>query len=253
MTERIEGFTRKKLEINLWIKIIRQIENIVSVYDRVARIISLGLADKIRRKALIVSSLLADERRAVVDVGCGPGTSVREILRLVVPKYIICVDPSIYLLEFCMQKFRVERIYMDFVVGVAEYMPIRDRAVDVVTVFYAARDFSDPQRGFKELLRISRCSIAIGDIFLPDDSISRVIVKTWICYFVPLIVDIVAFGHGKDYRGICDSLNGWYSLEKLKEFFLKLASVKAMYTRSHALGGIGYAVIVKDTCRLKWS
>ena len=232
-------------------KIIRQIENIVSVYDRVAKIVSLGLADKIRRKAIIASSMLTSRRGVVVDVGCGPGTSIREILRLINPKYITCIDPSIYLLKFCKQRFEVERVYMDFVVGVAEHMPIRDRVADVVTVFYAARDFSEPQKGFKELVRVSRCSIAIGDIFLPDNSISRTLVKTWICHLVPLIVDIVAFGHGKDYRGICDSLNGWYSLRRLKEFFLELSSVKATYTRGYALGGMGYAVIVKDTCGFK--
>lgn len=251
MPGRIERCSRKKLKADIWRRIIRQIENIVSVYDRVAKIVSLGLADKIRRKAIIASSMLSSGRGVVVDVGCGPGTSIREILRLTNPKYITCVDPSIYLLEFCRQRFDVERVYMDFVVGVAEHMPLRDRVADVVTAFYTARDFSEPQQGFKEMIRVSCCSIAIGDIFLPDSTISKTLVKTWICHLVPLIVNIVAFGHGRDYRGICDSLDGWYSLKKLKELFSGLNSVKATYIRGYALGGIGYAVIVKDTCGFK--
>lgn len=233
----------RRLEHRHWETIIEQIETIKKEYTILGDLSSLGNARRVRRGALRRAvTLLGHAPRVVVDVGAGPGDSVREAAGLIAPGYIVAVDPSPRLVsEACMGLEHV----CDAVVAVAEHLPIRDRGADLATSFYAARDFRDLRRGVREMVRVSR-TIAIGDIFLPRNPVTRLLVRAWVCVAAPLLAVLVAFLRGLSYRGICSTLRGWCSVEDLAALIREEASSLGLGARveprSMVLGGLGYVV-----------
>lgn len=237
----------RHLERKQWETIIEQIESIKREYTILGDLSSLGNARRVRRGALRrAAAVLGHAPRVLVDVGAGPGDSVREAARLLSPGYMVAVDPSPRLVsEACTGLEHV----CDAVVAVAEHLPIRSRGAELATSFYAARDFQDLRRGVREMMRASRV-IAVGDIFLPRNPVARLLVRTWVCVVAPLLAMLIAFIRGLSYRGICSTLRGWCSVEDLAALIREEASGlglgAAVEPESLVLGGLGYVVAAAE-------
>lgn len=237
----------RRLERRQWETIIEQIESIKREYTVLGDLSSLGNARRVRRGALRrAAEVLGHSPRVLVDVGAGPGDSVREAAGLLGPGYIVAVDPSPRLVsEACRGLEHV----CDAVVAVAEHLPIRGRGADLATSFYAARDFQDLRLGVREMIRASRV-VAIGDIFLPRNPVARLLVRAWVCVAAPLLAMLVAFLRGLSYRGICSTLRGWCSVEDLaaliQEEASRLGLGAAVEPRGIVLGGLGYVVAAAE-------
>ncbi len=240
------GLSERYLDDNLWSTIIRQIEGIHDVYTVLGNISSLGRAQAVREEAMREASrLLGDKPRLVVDVGAGPGDSVRTAARLFPLQYIVAVEPSPRLAHYSCSGCRH---ICDAVQAVAEYLPLRSDAADLATAFYAARDYKRPREGIKEMVRVAR-AVAIGDIFLPESGTRRIAVKIWVCYVAPAIAAVIATRRGRNYRGICHSLKGWCSVKQLADFVAETIRETGhsplLVYREVMLGGLGYVAAVK--------
>ncbi len=228
----------------LWQRVIGQIERVSKVYTSTARVISLGLSDKVREDALKAAIACTSRNRVVVvDVGAGPGDSALAAAKLMKPSYIACVDPSVKLLSIC--RSRVDPVLHDAIVAVSEHLPVRDGAADVASSFYAVRDFKNLRQGLQEMVRVTSSVVVIGDIFLPRRTPMKQMVRAWICGLTPLLVSLVAPGYSDDYRGLCDTLKGWTSVEELAQLLENYTSLVLL--RSYALGGLGYVLACKGS------
>ena len=234
------------LDKDTWRCIVQDIEAIVNVYRRMNKIMSLGLADKIRVEALktLCNGLeggLNDKPIILADIGAGPGDSIKTIINVCRGvSYIIALDPSSRLLANIEPSMLCERV-----VAVAEYLPLRPRSITFATAFYAARDFQNLDQAIQEIVRtISRGGIAIGDIFLPDRTLNNIAVKIWVCVFVPLLAIMFATKQWRHYTGLCKSLKGWLSVKKLCNIIKQTDRENTIRThcREYALGGLGYVV-----------
>jgi len=233
-----------------WECIVRDIEAIVNTYRRMNKVMSLGLDDRVRFEAIKQMCKNAEldnndlRKTIIVDVGAGPGDSISVITNVCKQvSYIVAIDPSPRLLKNIAPSALCDRV-----VAVAENIPLRSSSVYGVTAFYAARDFKNLSRAINEMLRIlNRGRIAIGDIFLPQEAMKSVAVKTWVCLFVPILALLFARKQWRHYRGLCRSLRGWLSVEQLCRVIEDIAAynryeVKGLMCRKYVLGGLGYVV-----------
>lgn len=232
------------LEYREWSSIIRDIEEVQPKYSLLGELFSFGYAGRVRREAIATSlSLVGGTAKVVVDVGAGPGDSIRELAATGRVGYIVAIEPS----SVMVQQSCGGSILCEPVQAVAEHLPLRSGAAEVATSFYAVRDYKDTVSGLRELSRVSGV-IAIGDIFVPDNLVKRVLVKAWTCVLVPLLAGLVYFVRGIRYRGICRSLRGWCSLRTLAAVVADIMGKNAVIAaKEFVLGGLGYVVAAKNT------
>ena len=245
------------LDHRTWALIVSQIEGIKHVYNFMNKFMSLGLEDIVRRDAVeaLVNSagLRGYEHRQVivVDVGSGPGTSLKAIRRLLDKSFIVAVDPSTRLLSTACTGILCERV-----AGVAEHLPVRNRGVDIVTSFYASRDFQSLPEALVSMLNVARRGLAIGDVFLPRQLLKRFLVRTWVCRIVPILALLLAKRYWRNYKGLCITLKQWCDVGELEEYIEQLSEKlnrpAIVKSRSYVLGGLGYVTVFfkeEDTSR----
>ncbi len=99
----------------------------------------------------IVSKLLIGNSAAIiVDVGCGPGLLVRELMSSSTCRMVVGVDPSI-----CMLKTGARIVGCGFLVrSMGEFLPFRDSIVDLVVSRFSLPYWSNPNGVFQEIYRV---------------------------------------------------------------------------------------------------
>lgn len=88
----------------------------------------------------------------VVDIGCGPGTAVREAVRR--GATAVGVDPAPVMLRVGRLATRGRGV--DWRVGAAEELPVGDREADVVWSIATVHHWHDVARGLAEVRRVLR-------------------------------------------------------------------------------------------------
>ncbi|ABM79920.1 class I SAM-dependent methyltransferase [Hyperthermus butylicus] len=233
----------RRLDISFWRKIISDIEAIISYYRRMNRIMSLGHDEKVRCDA--VQAICRHTRcMLVLDVGAGPGDSVRCICKVAKPAYIVAVEPSSRMVRL---SCRACRHVCDAVVAIAESLPFRSTVFDAVTSFYAARDYLNLTAALREERRVACGGVVIGDIFVPASKLLRLLQKIWVCVFAPFIALIVAAGKWKPYTTLCRTLSRWLTIGEMGSMLC--SGYEVCEQRAYVVGGLGYvAAWQKSAC-----
>lgn len=104
------------------------------------------LADELVRTLPLVRGTRA------VDVGCGPGTVTARLAAALGPEAVTAVDPS---MQF-VQAARERCPGVDVRAGVAEELPLPDRAVDLAVAQLVVHFMRDPVAGLREMARVTR-------------------------------------------------------------------------------------------------
>ncbi len=174
-----------------WQGIIDVLEEVIDVYDRANRAISLG-SDILHRKEGIENGVKA--RDLVLDAGSGLGR-MAEITIQFVPnvKEIILLDALQPMLDVSKSRLRGESCL--YVRGLFEVMPFRERAFNSVIMGYALRDARDLSEALKEIsgVLMKEGRLTIVDLGKPDGSIPRFFVSIYWRYLA-VILAIIAVG-----------------------------------------------------------
>lgn len=233
---------RRCLDPRTWATIISQIEGIKHVYGFMNKFMSLGFENRVRINAIdAIAKRLGNLSRQliIVDVGSGPGDSLRAIWRRLTNSYIVAIDPSISLLSTA-----CNNVLCDRVVGVAENLPIRRHGADIVTSFYASRDFQSLSDALASMISVTRRGLVIGDIFLPKHPVKKLLVKAWVCYIVPMLAMLLAGKYWKNYKVLCVTIKDWCDVQDVKKYLKQLLKRfgKQFIVESHSyvFGGLGY-------------
>jgi len=88
----------------------------------------------------------------VLDVGCGPGALVAEIVRRIGDGSVAAVDPSETFVDAARGRFPV----LDVRIGTAESLPFPDRSFDAACAQLAVHFMADPAAGIAEMTRVTR-------------------------------------------------------------------------------------------------
>ncbi len=189
-----------------WLKLLSHLSNIIDVYDRMNRVMSLGIDVKTRREFLDRVEELCGKPRVVLDVGCGPGTLASLIAEKWNP-YIVALDPIPEMLDALGS--RCKSPLVDRVVAVGEHLPLRDDTVDLATAAFSLRDFIDWKRGIDEMIRVSRFCAAVLDIARAENPLLLVAELAWWGFFVPLAALLLARKNPTRYAAIARTILRW--------------------------------------------
>ena len=125
-------------------------------YDRMNRILSLGIDRGWRRRA--IEALRLPDGAQVLDVACGTADVAIDVVRRHPDATVIGVDVSRRMLEVGQAK--VERLGLGQRVtlqyGDAQALPFEDGAFDACTIAFGIRNVPDRDQGLREMRRVLR-------------------------------------------------------------------------------------------------
>lgn len=123
-----------------------------ALYDRLNRVVGLGMGERYRGDALRRSGLAPG--MTILDVGCGTGVLAAHAQRLVGPTgRVIALDPSLGMLGVARDKRGLEVVQ-----ATAERLPLPDGCIDVLVMGYALRHLEQLAPAFAEFARVLRPS-----------------------------------------------------------------------------------------------
>jgi len=126
-------------------------DRIAGLYDRMNSVMTAGLHHHWRRRAADLASLGPGER--ALDVATGTGDLAIELAGRVTPAgEVVAVDFSGRMLDVARRKRGSLPIH--FEAANALELPFADNAFDAATVGFGARNFSDLERGLREMARV---------------------------------------------------------------------------------------------------
>lgn len=131
-------------------------DSIADRYDRLNRVLSLGIDRRWRRLAIASLGLGADA--SVADVAAGTGDMTLEILRQREDAQVIDIDPAPRMLDVARGKLAhagyASRVRLE--VGRAESLPLRDGEVDGTCIAFGIRNVPDRMAGLREMARVTK-------------------------------------------------------------------------------------------------
>ena len=153
----------------------------------------MGLAGPLRRRAI---RRLSSRKSWTLDSGTGPGVSSRMLIENGFEK-VIGLDPSTILLRSA--KARLTDCFYP-ILGVAEYIPLRERSVAGAITCFSLRDVRDRARSIQEFSRVlvDNGKLEIVDVGKPDDKFLSSLVGVYISLAMPIVARL--FIGSRDWR-----------------------------------------------------
>ncbi len=207
-------------------------DRIAARYDRVNRVLSLGLDQRWRRRvvrALGIATGDLGEHPRVLDVATGTGDLAIEIARSCPGATVIGLDPSPGMLAIAQQKL-VKRGLADrvsLVEGDAQALPQKNCEVDAATIAFGIRNVPDRALGLRELARVVRPGgrIAVLELGEPKRGVLAAAARFHSHHFVPRIGALLS---GKqEYRYLQKSVAAFPSAEQFAEM-MRTAGLKVL-------------------------
>jgi demethylmenaquinone methyltransferase/2-methoxy-6-polyprenyl-1,4-benzoquinol methylase len=185
---------------SFWRKVEDALEDLIPVYDKINKIISLDQDLRLRR--LAVAKVIRGKGIVVLDAGCGPGTMSKLILRSTsCVKQIVLLDPLKEMLK--QSKRQLDASRCAFVQAVFEYLPFRSSVFDAVVSTFALRDAFDLSVAVTELGRVVKGFggvVLILDLGKPNSKVLQAIVGVYWRILVPLLASACIGKGGLVYR-----------------------------------------------------
>jgi len=222
------------LGLNYWKEVIGVLRNIIPVYDKVNKSISLGQDDKYREFGIEGQIRPGD---LILDAGSGFGNmSLKALEILKDDARIILHDPIHEMLHYA-QNLRNQRLNLSC--GVFEYMPFRESSVDVVLCGYSLRDAFSLIEAISEIHRVLKNDgrFIIVDIGKPDNVFFRGIVTFYLKYILGIIAYSVSGKRGLRFKTLYGTFIRWPKNGVLNDVLIKKFS-KVIFTKKLFGGAI---------------
>ena len=181
--------------------------DIAPTYDKLNHILSLNVDKRWRKKAAkCVKKAISDvERPIVLDVACGTGDSTIQLAKTLEYTRIHAIDISEKMLEIGQKKVDKlkyeEKMKISFSNSSAESIVFQDNVFDAVLVAFGVRNFSDREKGLKEILRVLKPegTLVILELSEPQNVIVRWFYNLYFKHIMPTIGKCVS-GNAYAYR-----------------------------------------------------
>ena len=122
-------------------------------YDKLNRVISLGVDQRWRRR--LVKLVAKKNPESILDIATGTGDLAIALSRTGA-KEIIGLDIAAAMLEVGKEKIRKKSLdpIISMIVGDSEYLAFDNDRFDAITVAFGVRNFEDLDRGLREIYRV---------------------------------------------------------------------------------------------------
>jgi len=155
-------------------------ERIAPRYDRMNRLVSLGLDQRWRRAALEAIGVGPGDR--VVDLACGTGDLAELAQRR--GARVVALDRAREMLRSAKRRRVAGLVRSD-----VEQLPLRDGCASAATCGFALRNFTDPAAVLRECARVLRAGgrLALVEVGVPTGALARAGHRVWFERVVPLL------------------------------------------------------------------
>jgi demethylmenaquinone methyltransferase / 2-methoxy-6-polyprenyl-1,4-benzoquinol methylase len=166
-------------------------DRIARVYDRMNSVMTAGLHHRWRARAADLAAVRPGDR--VLDVACGTGDLALELARRVGP------DGEVVGCDFSERMLELARVKASRAAGASSAvrfewanaleLPYEDGAFAAATVGFGARNFSDLERGLRELARVVRPGgrVVVLEITTPSRPPLSTFYRVWFDRVVPAL------------------------------------------------------------------
>ncbi len=143
----------KNSELGKKEQIAKMFDNISKNYDRLNRIISLGIDMSWRKKVVQLTG--ENNPKLILDIATGTGDLAIMMAKLN-PEKIIGLDISSGMLNIGRQKIRKANLdnTIEMIIGNSENIPFKNNTFDAVTISFGVRNFENLDKGLTEILRV---------------------------------------------------------------------------------------------------
>ena len=180
---------------NDWNSVQQILEEIIPVYERTNRFISLGSDLKLRRKGLeLLRHSLGDSPR-ILDLGCGTGSMSRLFLEHEESikkggSNILLADPISKMMRVAISKTKREGLLATF-----ETLPIRQGTFDAAMAGFSLRDAQSLSKAMEEIHRLLKPDgkFLVVDLSKPDSKLRSLLIS-WYWRAIAPIIAFVASG-----------------------------------------------------------
>ncbi len=222
----------KRLDEDTWNDVVVSLKETIPHYERVNRVITFGLSNKMRK--LLLSTPIP-EGSSILDVGCGPGQLSRLILERCPTCKIICMDPLPEMLKAAALNLNVNG-NVQFIRGVFEKIPLEDSCVDVVVASYSFRDSFDKEKALLEVRRVLKPGgrFMVLELARPNNKAFATLVGWYIRFLVPVMSALVIRKWKTPWRALYKTYVNMLTAEQLRNLINEFLEVEEQLNR---LGG----------------
>lgn len=202
-----------------WKEVIGVLREIIPVYDKVNRVISLGNDTDFRLEGI---RLHVFPGNLVLDAGSGFGNMSQLILQEIKGQTkIVMYDPIVEMLHnvrrFGLKKSESYDDCISLATGVFEYIPFQSDIFDVVICGYSLRDAIQLGPAIAEIHRVLKKEgrLIIVDIGKSNDPVIKAFSAFYLKYILSIIAFIIAGKEGFKFKKIHGTFLKWPSNEAL--------------------------------------
>lgn len=194
------------LGLNYWKEVIGTLRNIIPIYDKVNKSISLGQDDKYREFGIDGHVHPGD---LILDAGSGFGNMSSKALEILKDDAKVILHDPIHEMLLYAQNLRSQRL--NLCCGVFEYMPLRESSVDAVLCGYSLRDAFSLVEAISEIHRILKKEgrFIIVDLGKPDNLLVRGFVTFYLKYILGIIAYSVSGRRGLRFKTLYGTFLRW--------------------------------------------
>ena len=179
--------------------------DIALTYDKLNHVLSLNIDKRWRKKAVncIKKAIANIENPLLLDVACGTADSTIQIAKSIENAEIYGVDISDGMLKIGEEKVAKLGLQnrITFSKSAAENIDFQDNTFDAAFVAFGVRNFSDREKGLKEILRVLKPNgtLVVLELSEPQNVIVRWMYNLYFKNILPLIGKRVS-GNAQAYR-----------------------------------------------------
>lgn len=208
--------------------------DIAPSYDRLNHLMSLGIDNIWRKKAL--KEIVDGTQQQILDVACGTGDSTIAIAKAMEPGgRVTGIDISAGMMEPLMRKAAHEGVHdrIKLLKADALQMPFEADTFHRVTCAFGVRNFEDKDKGLAEFLRVLKPGgrAVILELGIPDKPFVKSVYKIYFKHILPLIGGLIS-GNRSAYRYLPESV---YAFPSPETFCVKMKRAGFQNVRHRSL------------------
>ena len=176
-------------------------DKIARTYDRLNRVMTLGLDRRWRKRAVSAVKSEKLKVKCVLDVACGTGDMVRELQNH--GCHVTGVDLSEEMLIIAESKAPTAT----YMIADAEHLPFENDCFDAVTCAFGVRNFVHLEQGLSEMLRVLKPGgrMVILELATPDSPLIRPFYNLYTKHIIPWLGSRIA-GNREAYTYLPESV-----------------------------------------------